>query len=195
MPAASIPEGRSLPEPRVATAYELSQLNEIIAGLQRRVEGLQALHVQERQERHPTFETESSYREASYAPSNYTFAPNKPKLKASDLPKFSGKDNEDVDQWIEKVSAIYEYSGVHDSDLLQQLPLVLQGNALTWFTQLGTTGNLQSKMHSICLTIEPTLDVNAFIEHSESTKPLVITSPIRNDCSHMFSQIRLLNTS
>ncbi|KAJ9118443.1 hypothetical protein QFC24_006089 [Naganishia onofrii] len=108
MPAASIPEGRSLPEPQVATAYELSQLNEIIAGLQRRVEGLQTLHVQERQERHPTFETGSSYRQASYAPSNYTSAPNRPKLKASDLPKFSGKDNEDVDQWIEKVSAIYE---------------------------------------------------------------------------------------
>jgi hypothetical protein len=64
-------------------------------------------------------------------------SPNKPKLKASDLPKFYGKDSEDVDQRIEKVSAIFEYSGVHDSDLLQQLPLVLQGIALTWFTQLG----------------------------------------------------------
>ncbi|KAJ9115481.1 hypothetical protein QFC22_005239 [Naganishia vaughanmartiniae] len=68
--------------------------------------------------------------EHSYAPSNFTSAPNKPKLKASDLPRL-GKDREDVDQWIEKVSAIYEYSGVNDSDLLQQLPLVLRGNALT----------------------------------------------------------------
>jgi hypothetical protein len=29
------------------------------------------------------------------------------KLKASDFPNFYGKDNEDIDEWIEKVSAIF----------------------------------------------------------------------------------------
>jgi hypothetical protein len=59
------------------------------------------------------------------------------RLKASDLPKFNGRDNEDVDQWIEKVTAIFDFSGASNAALLQQLPLILQGNALTWFTQLG----------------------------------------------------------
>ncbi|KAJ9128117.1 hypothetical protein QFC24_000409 [Naganishia onofrii] len=130
------PEDLLLPQPRLATAAEVERLNDIIAGLQRQVEGMNTIP-SERHERHPTFERETPRREMSYAPTSYSSAPHHPKLKASDLPKFSGKDNEDVDQWIEKVSAIFEYSGVHDSDLLQQLPLVLQGNALTWFTQLG----------------------------------------------------------
>ncbi|KAJ9102240.1 hypothetical protein QFC19_004785 [Naganishia cerealis] len=130
------PEEFPHPEPRLATAAEIEHLNEIIAGLQRQVSGLQTL-ASERQERHAIFDRETPFREASYAPTSYTSVPHRPKIKASDLPKFSGKDNEDVDQWIEKVSAIFEYSGVNDTDLLQQLPLVLQGNALTWFTQLG----------------------------------------------------------
>ncbi|KAJ9091541.1 hypothetical protein QFC21_007166 [Naganishia friedmannii] len=134
--ASTEPEDLRLPEPRLATAAEIEHLNEIIAGLQRQVAGLNT-RASEQRERHAIFEMDTPRRETSYAPTNYSSAPHHPKLKASDLPKFSGKDNEDVDQWIEKVSAIFEYSGVHDSDLLQQLPLVLQGNALTWFTQLG----------------------------------------------------------
>ncbi|KAJ9112497.1 hypothetical protein QFC22_006244 [Naganishia vaughanmartiniae] len=134
--ASTEPEDLRLPEPRLATAAEIEHLNEVIAGLQRQVAGLNTTS-SERRERHATFERETPHRETSYTPTNYTSTPHHPKLKASELPKFSGKDNEDVDQWIEKVSAIFEYSGVHDSDLLQQLPLVLQGNALTWFTQLG----------------------------------------------------------
>jgi hypothetical protein len=37
------------------------------------------------------------------------------KLKASDFPSFHGKDNEDMDEWIEKVSAIFEFSGKSDA--------------------------------------------------------------------------------
>jgi hypothetical protein len=129
-------EAIHLPAPRLATAAEVERLNEIVAQLQAKLLE-NSPPPPRRQERHPTFERDTPIREASHAPTNYSSAPNKPKLKASDLPKFYGKDREDVDQWIEKVSAIFEYSGVHDSDLLQQLPLVLQGNALTWFTQLG----------------------------------------------------------
>jgi hypothetical protein len=59
------------------------------------------------------------------------------RLKASDFPKFGGRDNENVDDWIAKVSAIAEYSGLSDRDLLQQLPLLLINKASTWFTNLG----------------------------------------------------------
>jgi hypothetical protein len=101
----------------VASAAEVERLNEIIADLQRRVQDL-APAQPSREDRHATIDSEPSYRETSFAPSNFTSAPHKPKIKVSDLPKSSGRDTEDVDQWIEKVSAIYEYSGVHDSDLL-----------------------------------------------------------------------------
>ncbi|KAJ9122025.1 hypothetical protein QFC24_004252 [Naganishia onofrii] len=95
------PEDLLLPQPRLATAAEVERLNDIIAGLQRQVEGMNTIP-SERHERHPTFERETPRREMSYAPTSYSSAPHHPKLKASDLPKFSGKDNEDVDQWIEK---------------------------------------------------------------------------------------------
>lgn len=80
-------------------------------------------------------------------------SPKKPKLKASDISKFYGKDSEDVDQWIEKVPAIFEDSGVRDSDLLQRLLLVLQGNALTWFTQLGKERHALKTWHDWQLAI------------------------------------------
>jgi hypothetical protein len=39
------------------------------------------------------------------------------KLKASDFPNFYGKDNEDVDEWIEKVSAIFGYSSILETPM------------------------------------------------------------------------------
>lgn len=66
-----------------------------------------------------------------------SYSVHRSKLKASDLPKYNGRDNEDIDQWIEKVTAISEFSNCQDSGLLQRLPMILQGKALTWFTQLG----------------------------------------------------------
>jgi hypothetical protein len=62
----------------------------------------------------------------------------KSQLKASDVPKFYGNDNEDIDQWIVKVTAIFEYFKCSDIDLLQRLPTILQDKASTWFAQLGT---------------------------------------------------------
>lgn len=145
-------EALRLPGPRLATAAEVERLNDIVAQLQARI-GEGSPPPSRREERHATLERNTPLREASHAPTNYSSAPNKPKLKASDLPKFYGKDSEDVDQWIEKVSAIFEYSGVHDSDLLQQLPLVLQGNALTWFTQLGKERHALRTWHDWQLAI------------------------------------------
>jgi hypothetical protein len=80
-------------------------------------------------------------REGTFA-SNSTYTNEHPrsKIKPSDLPKFYGKDNEDIDEWIEKVSAIFTYSGARDTELLRILPLLLQGNASEWFTTLGDEG-------------------------------------------------------
>jgi hypothetical protein len=153
-PHASVePEDFRLPEPGLATSEEVSELRMMMDRLRRRLDVLEPPAPSFRETRQATFEQATPYREASYAPTSYTSAPHKPKLKASDLPKFTGRDNEDVDQWIEKVTAIYEYSGVHDSDLLQQLPLVLQGNALNWFTQLGKERHALKTWHDWQLAI------------------------------------------
>jgi hypothetical protein len=44
---------------------------------------------------------------------------------------------EDADQWIEKVTAIFDFSGTIMLVLPQQLPLILYVESVTWFTQLG----------------------------------------------------------
>jgi hypothetical protein len=81
------------------------------------------------------------FREGTQATSTtYTNEHPRSKIKPSDLPKFYGKDTEDVDEWIEKVSAIFTYSGAKDIELLRILPLLLQGNAAVWFTSLGDEG-------------------------------------------------------
>ncbi|KAJ9101380.1 hypothetical protein QFC20_005262 [Naganishia adeliensis] len=133
--ASAEPEAFRLPEPRMATAAEVERLNEIVARLQAQLGEEPSPH-SSRRERHATFERKPSFREASHTPTNLSSAPNKPKLQASDLPIFFGEDSEDIDQWIEKVSAIFEYSGVHDSDLLQQLPLVLRAQLLLYWGAL-----------------------------------------------------------
>lgn len=91
------PQALHLPEVPMATAEEVERLSEIVARLQTRL-GEYDPSTPIRHDRHAIFEREPSYREASYAPTHLSSSPNKPKLKASDLPKFYGKDNEDVDQ-------------------------------------------------------------------------------------------------
>ncbi|ODO06586.1 hypothetical protein I350_03942 [Cryptococcus amylolentus CBS 6273] len=62
--------------------------------------------------------------------------PHAPKLKHEMFPKFRGQDNEDVDTWVTSVTAIFEFSGAADTDLLLLLPALLQGSAQRWFTNL-----------------------------------------------------------
>jgi hypothetical protein len=76
-------------------------------------------------------------RESSAAPTSTTNTSSHPRLKASEFPKFSGKDGEDVDKWISKVDAIFTYSSSPDSQLLQILPLILYGKASNWFANLS----------------------------------------------------------
>lgn len=59
------------------------------------------------------------------------------RLRAKDLPKYDGGEGNNIDEWIEKVTAIYEFSGVSDAEFLKNLPMILEAKALTWFTQLG----------------------------------------------------------
>ncbi|CAF4681543.1 unnamed protein product, partial [Didymodactylos carnosus] len=52
---------------------------------------------------------------------------------------YRGRQDEDIDQWVEQVSAIKQYSHTTDGELLKILPLVFRDNALTWFTTFGET--------------------------------------------------------
>lgn len=119
-----------------ASASDVAPLNQIVATLQSQIEDMQRERPI-RAVRQGTEESERPFRETSEAVTEYASDGSRNKIKASDLLKFGGKDHEDVDRWIEKVNAIYGYSGIRDSDLLQQLPMVLQGNAQTWFVGLG----------------------------------------------------------
>lgn len=71
----------------------------------------------------------------SATPTVTTVAP--AKLKATDFPTFKGHDGEDVDAWIEKVTAILDYSGAPDAAFLQLLPSILKDNALSTFISFG----------------------------------------------------------
>jgi hypothetical protein len=82
-------EPSRIPEPRLASAAELERLNDIIADLQRRIKSLMPTQPPNMVP-HTTFEREVPYRETSYASTTYTSAPHKPKIKASDLPRFRG---------------------------------------------------------------------------------------------------------
>lgn len=65
------------------------------------------------------------------------------KIKASDLPKFRGDKGEDVEVWIEQVSAIFEAIRCTKSEIVALLSVILKDNALKWFTRLGVKGRSQ----------------------------------------------------
>ncbi|ODN90836.1 hypothetical protein L198_06153 [Cryptococcus wingfieldii CBS 7118] len=59
------------------------------------------------------------------------------RLRPADLTKFGGSDTEDVDMWLEKLTAALEHADYPESELLSNLPFLLEGKALDWFTDLG----------------------------------------------------------
>jgi hypothetical protein len=65
------------------------------------------------------------------------------KIKASDLPKFKGEKGDDVEVWIEQVSAIFEANRCNNSEIVAFLSVILKDNALKWFTRLGPKGRSQ----------------------------------------------------
>jgi hypothetical protein len=62
------------------------------------------------------------------------------KIKASDLPKFSGGKEEDVEIWIEQISAIFDVNRSSTSEIVAFLSVILKDHALRWFTRLGSKG-------------------------------------------------------
>jgi hypothetical protein len=62
------------------------------------------------------------------------------KIKASDLPKFSGGKDEDVETWIQQISAIFDVNRSSTSEIVAFLSVILKDTALRWFTRLGSKG-------------------------------------------------------
>lgn len=64
---------------------------------------------------------------------------NTSKLRVEDFPKFNGTvtDKFDVDDWLQQVTAIFEFSGAQESQLLRLIPRLLEDAARGWFTDLG----------------------------------------------------------
>ncbi|MBC9706352.1 MAG: hypothetical protein H9W81_15545 [Enterococcus sp.] len=58
------------------------------------------------------------------------------RLRSDDLPKFYGN-KDDVETWIQTVSAIWESTGAPEATLLSILPLLLKGKASKWYVSLG----------------------------------------------------------
>jgi hypothetical protein len=60
------------------------------------------------------------------------------KVKASDLPKYGGLDTEDIEVWIERLSAIFEANRVTDTEIIGHISVTLKDNASLWYTKLGS---------------------------------------------------------
>jgi hypothetical protein len=58
-------------------------------------------------------------------------------ISSSNLPKFSGQANEDIDDFIDELESLYFYREGSQDALVRVLPLVLTGGALTWLLRLN----------------------------------------------------------
>ncbi|CEH19114.1 FOG: Transposon-encoded proteins with TYA, reverse transcriptase, integrase domains in various combinations [Ceraceosorus bombacis] len=63
---------------------------------------------------------------------------NKTRLRVEDFPKYNGsaKGKNDVDTWLEEVTAIFEFSGARESQFLKLIPRLLEHGARDWFVDL-----------------------------------------------------------
>jgi hypothetical protein len=83
----------------------------------------------ERAARTPTPKTES--------PPFHKYHNEPMRLKTADLPKFSGKPNEDIDIFIGQMDTVLAFTKTPDEEILRFLPLILTGAARNWLTRLG----------------------------------------------------------
>lgn len=60
------------------------------------------------------------------------------KVRATDLPKFKGADDEDIELWIQQLSAIFEANRVSDAEILDHISITLKDNASLWYVKLGS---------------------------------------------------------
>ncbi|KAJ9115140.1 hypothetical protein QFC22_005470 [Naganishia vaughanmartiniae] len=59
------------------------------------------------------------------------------KVKAADLPEFSGGDDENVELWIERLSSIFEANRVSNAEIIGHISVSLKDNAYLWYAKLG----------------------------------------------------------
>lgn len=88
-----------------------------------------------------TYDNNRAYLTPSFSPQNQPA--HSTKIKASDLPKFRGEKTDDVEVWIEQVSAIFEANRCSNSEIVAFLSVILKDTALKWFTRLGPKGRSQ----------------------------------------------------
>jgi hypothetical protein len=91
--------------------------------------------------RQPSFPATYTQNHAYHIPSSSQHSSTK--IKASDLPKFKGEKGDDVEVWIEQVSAIFEANHCTNSEIVAFLSVILKDTALKWFTRLGPKGRSQ----------------------------------------------------
>lgn len=60
------------------------------------------------------------------------------KVKAADLPKFKGTDDEDIELWIQQLAAIFEANRVSNAEILGHISVTLKDNASLWYAKLGS---------------------------------------------------------
>ncbi|KIR69713.1 hypothetical protein I310_06566 [Cryptococcus deuterogattii CA1014] len=63
--------------------------------------------------------------------------PSRPVSKPPNFPKFHGRDDDDIVDWVQKISSIKRGSGATNSDILRLLPSVLRGNAFNYYSRLS----------------------------------------------------------
>ncbi|KAJ9092839.1 hypothetical protein QFC20_007267 [Naganishia adeliensis] len=92
--------------------------------------------------RQPSFPSTYAQNHAYHIPSSSSQHAST-KIKASDLPKFRGEKGDDVEVWIEQVSAIFEANRCNNSEIVAFLFVILKDTALKWLTRLGPKGRSQ----------------------------------------------------
>ena len=70
----------------------------------------------------------------------------RPTPQRVDLPKFSGKENENIMRHIRKMHQLAKFNGWTEDELNDALPLTLEGRASTFYNTLSTSKKNQLKM-------------------------------------------------
>lgn len=67
-------------------------------------------------------------------PSGTSGSPYLPKVK--DLPTFSANPKDDIDEWISRITTVYQQMGVDENKVVVLLPMLLKDHAFTWLSRL-----------------------------------------------------------
>ncbi|KIR24532.1 hypothetical protein I309_06646 [Cryptococcus deuterogattii LA55] len=117
-------------------------------------------------------------------------------LKASELPKFHGHDDDDIVDWVQKISSIKRGSEATDSDILHLLLSVLCGNAFNYYSHLAeqehatlnTWASWAKELQDCFLPPNCLEDLNVSTDSSAIMRSSVTTSKTRSISSNSSSQ-------